>query len=164
MPRATFNTHIGRDRFYTRQEEYGYPGKKTVGQTDMWLLRYKPSKSVTTASRPLILTFLCYSQRQAGATAPARNHPRTCQYFISPRPHLLLRHPRPPRGRGGIPPAYLSPNSNKASQQRRTESLGCLESNYTRFDYLRSHFNLSTAVKAKCCLLVRLTFCKYLMN
>ena len=33
----------------------------------MWLLRYKLHKSVTTAARPLILTFLCYSQRDKRA-------------------------------------------------------------------------------------------------
>ena len=36
----------------------------------MWLLRCKPRKSVTTAGRSLMLTFLRYSQRQAALPRP----------------------------------------------------------------------------------------------
>ena len=73
MPRATFNTHIGRERFYTRQKECSYPGKKTVRQADVWLLGYKPRKSVTTADRPAAYTELSplFSKGQVGAAAPA---------------------------------------------------------------------------------------------
>ena len=72
MPRATINTHIGRDRFYTRQKECGYPGNKTVRQTDMWLLRYKPRKSVTTAGRsyPLVMGMWTLFGHQGGSTVP----------------------------------------------------------------------------------------------
>ena len=79
MPRATVAAQVDGCWLHSRQKECGYPRKKTVRQTDMWLLRYKPRKSVTTAGRPavrlvvavrllvLILTFLCDSQRDKRA-------------------------------------------------------------------------------------------------
>ena len=53
------------------------------------------------------------------------------------------------------PPAHLPPNCNGASQQRRTESLGCSVSNHSRFYYLRSHFDLSRKGQTKMLLFSR---------
>ena len=72
MPRATVTTQVDRCWFSSWQKECSYPRKKTVRQTDMWLLSYKPRKSVTTAGRSYNFSPL-FSNRQAGATAPARN-------------------------------------------------------------------------------------------
>ena len=41
--------------FHSQQKECGYPPKENR-QTDIWLLRYKPHKSVTAAGRPVAHT------------------------------------------------------------------------------------------------------------
>ena len=70
-------------------------------------------------------------------------------FMVNPRPHLLFRHPRPHLRGGGHPPARLSPNWNRASQQKQTERSRCFESKHTRFYYIRSHFDLSRAGQIK---------------
>ena len=63
VPRATVATQMDGCWFHSRQKKCGYPRKKTVHQTDMWLLSYKPRKSVTAHTKFSPLS----STRQAGA-------------------------------------------------------------------------------------------------
>ena len=75
----------------------------------------------------------------------------TCYFVILDRTWGWVWFPPPP-------PARLPLNRNKASQQRRTESLGHSESNHIRFYYLRWHFDPTRAGKPKILFFARLTF------
>ena len=65
---------------------------------------------------------------------------RTCYFAILARTWVWGCHP---------PPFHLRPYCDRVSQQRRTESLECSESNHPRFYYLRSHFDLARKGQTK---------------